>query len=359
MHPPNCSLFKISIYIFFLSPLILFSQSSIRGKVVDAKNLGVPFASVFLINTTLGVSTGEDGSFEIKNIPNGQYDFTVSAVGFKRFQQSIEFLSANRKIEIRLKQDSVMLSEVVVRPNDSNRKYLGQFKKLFLGTTSNSLRCDILNPEDLDFVYDKDSKILTAQAIRPIVVENKALGYRIHYTLDFFEYNEKMMIRKVQGAERFENIESNSPGASSKNNKKRQEAYRGSLRHFMVALYNNKLKEERFTVSLSDSSQLKNWDLSPTDSLDLNQFLKGAAIKKFYFKGILKVSYAGEYEDWSFRKSRVSLPQVSYLIFMNNWISIFENGYYYDQLSVFLHGYLAWSEVISENVPSDFNLIKK
>ena len=359
MNPVNCSLSRFFISLFFLSPLILHSQSSIQGKVVDEKKQPVPFASVFLVNTTLGVSSGEDGTFEIRNIPNGRYDFTVSALGFKRFEQSIEFLSADHKIEVSLMQDPVLLSEVVVRPKDQNGKFMGQFKKLFLGTTDNSLRCDILNPEDLDFFYDKEAKILTVQAIRPIVVENRALGYKLHYTLDLFEYNEMTMVRKVQGAERFEDIELKSPKSSGKYRKKRQEAYRGSLRHFMVSLYHNKLKEEGFKVSLSDSSELKNWNLSSPDTLNLNQFLKGTDIKKFYFKGILRVTYSGESEAWSYMKSRYSRPQVSYLVFMNDWISIFENGYYHDQLSILMYGYLAWSEVMSENIPSDYISIKK
>ena len=52
--------------------------------------------------------------------------------------------------------------------------------------------------------------------------------------------------------------------------------------------------------------------------------------------------------------SRVSVTQVSIITFNRVAIGIFPNGYYVDQRSIFLDGYLAWAEMIGEKVPQSF-----
>lgn len=81
--------------IFFLLSLSLFSQkSSITGTVADSLGLGLPAATVVLMQaedslmTSFGV-TESDGYFEIKRVATGDYLLQVSYVGFDTYWTSI------------------------------------------------------------------------------------------------------------------------------------------------------------------------------------------------------------------------------------------------------------------------------
>ena len=57
---------------------------TLRGVVLDSANHeALPFANIFINNTTIGTSAGVDGAFELKNIPEGQTDVVFSYVGYE------------------------------------------------------------------------------------------------------------------------------------------------------------------------------------------------------------------------------------------------------------------------------------
>ena len=47
------------------------------------------FASVFLANTTLGVTTTEQGRFSFPSVPAGTYDVVGSYVGYRLAKQTV------------------------------------------------------------------------------------------------------------------------------------------------------------------------------------------------------------------------------------------------------------------------------
>ena len=338
-----------------------FSQSILRGKVTDGKSgEPVPFANVFFSNTTMGSPTLENGTFEIKNIPNGKYDLTVSMVGYKRFQQAIEFQGADRQLLIVLDQELVNLSEVTIYADQADyKKYFPAFKKYFLGESVNSVQCVIMNPTDIFLYFDPKTQVLTGHASRPIIIENKGWGSRVHYILDLFELNFKNGWKKLSGIARFEELPPVHERRTRQWNKRRDVAYRGSLNHFMRSLYNNSSKKEGFDVMVVDttalSEDLKN--VSVDSPIELSEHISGTDVKSFKFKGTLKVVYRKEFEDYGYRKSRtmrINYFQASSLKFTSDAISIFENGYYVNQRSVFLDGYLAWAESIGEFLPHTY-----
>src|SRR5579871_4536198 len=63
---------------------------SISGKILDSKTKeSLPGASVYLAQTTIGVSANTDGTFLLDKIPNGKYDLTVSMLGYKLFSRPV------------------------------------------------------------------------------------------------------------------------------------------------------------------------------------------------------------------------------------------------------------------------------
>lgn len=71
---------------------------------------------------------------------------------------------------------------------NEKKKELKNPKNEFIGTTANANDCIILNEQDITFNYDSDKDTLRAYALKPLLIENKALGYKITYYLDIFEY---------------------------------------------------------------------------------------------------------------------------------------------------------------------------
>ena len=95
-------------------PFVGMAQTDISGRVVTDGN-ALPFANVFLKNSTYGTATNAQGDFTIKSVPNGSYILRVSAQGFKTYSQKIK-LPAEQGIflNIVLEADAQQLEETVV-----------------------------------------------------------------------------------------------------------------------------------------------------------------------------------------------------------------------------------------------------
>ena len=85
------------IYYLFVGIISTHSQTnSISGKITS-KGEALPFANVYLANTKLGTASNEEGFFELKNIPNGDYTLISSSVGFNLKSLKI-ILTGNQKL---------------------------------------------------------------------------------------------------------------------------------------------------------------------------------------------------------------------------------------------------------------------
>ena len=98
------------------------TTSSINGKVRDAKGLGIPGASVLLINvstgTKYGAMTSSEGSYRLNNLnPGGPYKITVTYVGYnKQEKENINLsLGVDQRFDFTLADEGQQLSEVTVK----------------------------------------------------------------------------------------------------------------------------------------------------------------------------------------------------------------------------------------------------
>lgn len=98
--------------------LIILSNTAIKGKVIgfviDDQENPIPFASVFLKNTTYGGSSDENGNFSF-TAPNGNYTITARVIGYKETGKVIDILpNGTVKVSLILTKKSEQLDEVVV-----------------------------------------------------------------------------------------------------------------------------------------------------------------------------------------------------------------------------------------------------
>ncbi|MDX1438734.1 MAG: TonB-dependent receptor, partial [Rubricoccaceae bacterium] len=91
----------------------------LRGRVIDAKD-DQPLwgAHVWLIDLGLGAVVGEDGSFEVPDLPTGEYVVRFSHVGYKpvRSRLSVFPVSPQRPPTIRLQPEVLVSQEAQVLP---------------------------------------------------------------------------------------------------------------------------------------------------------------------------------------------------------------------------------------------------
>ena len=100
------------------------TDANVVGHVVDQKGEHIPFATIVIKNTTIGVATDETGHFNLINMPVGKFTIKASGIGYKPKNKDVE-LKENNTIELKfeLEEDVLGLEEVVVTAdrNDKHR----------------------------------------------------------------------------------------------------------------------------------------------------------------------------------------------------------------------------------------------
>jgi uncharacterized membrane protein YciS (DUF1049 family) len=100
-------IFKINIipaFLVFLSTLVsnsLYGQS-IYGQIVDDSGKGIPYASVFIKEITLGVAANEQGKFNIKIAP-GEYKIVFQSLGYSPESRNVVVTDKSLEINVSLK----------------------------------------------------------------------------------------------------------------------------------------------------------------------------------------------------------------------------------------------------------------
>lgn len=230
-------------------PYTLFGQISIHGKVVNnADGEPVANASVFLSNATVGDKSNTDGSFLLRGVRPGQYEFVISVVGFETYRATVMASSADLDLgSIKISPRTTQLKEVKIGPNRDWDKMYAIFKREFLGESEAARQCTILNPDVIDLDANKDYTRVTASSSEFIEIENKYLGYKIKYLLTAFSQDAKQRMLYFEGSALFEEL----PGSAAQKKrwkKRRLDAYNGSSMHFLRALIANNIAQEDFTA---------------------------------------------------------------------------------------------------------------
>lgn len=375
-----------------------YSQNKLSGRVINViTKEPVPFANIFFANTTIGMSTREDGTFSLSGFADGKYDITVTSVGFRQFQQSIDFTIPHKQVvEILIHEDAKQLEEIVVKEDNSNwENDFKMFTKLFVGETPHSEKCTIENPKDIHLYFDPQTREFTAHAKKPIEITNKAMGLRIFYHLNSFDYDYKTGVFIITGIPQIQYLTPKSKAEERRWSNERKEAYAGSVMHFVRALFHDSLATAGFSVrkvypvpnkeripqaaidagikkysvlssgyinsndSLSYFLRMKNKpeivDSVASEILAAHDFVKNASIA---YHGKIQVVYEKEKEDWAYVKLQrrtMRINQTSLIHFVGKQpLLIYSNGYYENPTDIFLEYYWSWDEKIASLLPMDY-----
>ncbi|MGZ3822905.1 MAG: carboxypeptidase-like regulatory domain-containing protein, partial [Mucilaginibacter sp.] len=230
-----------------------FAQLTIKGRVINhADRKPLANVNVFLKNTTIGDKTSDDGSFTLQLAKSAKYQLIVSFIGFGTYQQEIQVNNDITLPDIEIFTKTVVLKEVSIKfkSDPYRQRNLEWFKDDFLGTSELAKECKILNPHVLDLSYDETSGTLTASSYDFLVIENRALGYKVKYLLTNFTRskpdNNTLKIH-FDGSILFEELKG-SPSQEEEWKRRREDVYEGSFIHFLRAAVSDKLEQEGFRV---------------------------------------------------------------------------------------------------------------
>jgi hypothetical protein len=370
---------RLKLYLLLTVLFISFEgfaqdRYTVKGTVKDAATGDLmPFATVFFAETTFGTATDDQGKYTLTVSNPGTYDFIVKFVGYKTYATQLKLGDqAEITMDVLIEADAKSLGDVVVtaKKDEKWQEHMREFRLIFLGESANARQCKILNEEVIDFIFDEEKVILEAFSSEPLIIENKALGYKIQYFLEHFEVNYTANISSYYGYTVFEELKSKSQRKINRWEANRKKAYDGSAVHFFTSLYENRLKEDGFFVQVAKDVTGMGRLIDAKDA-NVYQFLRGGTTdisKRLPFENLLYVTYDKEFESREYQevKSRRSIghasvsrlvkqPQQSWISIMDGFESIeFEpNGYVYNPVSFYSAGYWGF-EKIAEMIPLDY-----
>lgn len=95
------------------------TDSNIYGHILDKRtNEHLPYVTIKLQGTTIGITTDATGHYFLRNLPVGDFTLEVSMIGFKTITKAIN-IEAGKTMELNfeLEESSTSLNEVVVSAN--------------------------------------------------------------------------------------------------------------------------------------------------------------------------------------------------------------------------------------------------
>lgn len=358
----------IPVIILFISSLTAFSQANyivITGKVVLASSKQpLQGASVFAQNTTLGTATDADGNFKLY-LPDGGYTLSVTFTGYNTESRRISTSDASdRTVLFEMSEKEKEMEAVAIvstgEVKDGWIKYGQFFTDKFIGQTTNSAACVLKNPEILKFYFSKKRNRLKVVAAEPLLIENRALGYNIKYALDSFTYEYHTEVSVYTGSPLFEEKTSTDSVQIIKWNIARQNAYKGSLLHFMRSLYERRLKEEGFEIQFLVNINDKDTSLPLKDPYKALNYTKDDSSLLVEIKPNqprVGVIYLNEKPSEVYRTLLPDEPsdfQFSVIGFLTKeFLGIEQNGYYFDQEDLAISAYWTWDKV-GDLLPYDY-----
>ena len=251
----------ICIVLFINFSVVSFSQV-IKGTVLESETNNPVLATIYFNGTFVGTLSDLNGYFELDISKNSSMPLTISSIGY--YSVTLTDFSMAKPLLIYLTPKVHELKEVVISSESLLKKrkaYLNKFKNIFLGTTFNARNCEIINENDIRFNYNSCRDTLKAFASKPILILNKALGYKISYYLDKFEYIKKNSSFIFKGNIIFNEDLTLGKSDRQKFESRRKEAYLGSRMHFFRALWANDLISAGFKVRNSSGKILSYKDI--------------------------------------------------------------------------------------------------
>ena len=102
------------------------TDASVSGHVIDAKTgEHLPYVTVMIGGTQIGIQTSSSGHYSIRNLPLGKHEIIATSIGYKDASVTLEFKAGQSyEANFSLERENLSLDGVVVSAtrNHSSRK---------------------------------------------------------------------------------------------------------------------------------------------------------------------------------------------------------------------------------------------
>ena len=371
--PSRSLLLLPALVLTLLLPMRASAQNlSITGRVTDASSgEPLPGVHVFIAQSMTGTTTGSDGRYVLRPLPPGAHRLYVSIVGYEPEARDVMLRTDSLEVRHDFSLEETVLEmegvEVVGVADPNWERHLQKFIRLFIGETPNAAHTQILNPEVLSF----EDKLVqfTAVASEPLLIENRALGYRIQYFLRAFSATPTRVSYDGEGL--YEEIEAQSPELAGRWDALRRQAWFGSWRHFILSVLDDAPEKSGYhlysrpdmgemTVNPSmasaggGSSVLSGRQRFEIDADDLYSKGETDLEKTLDFHGFIEIIFTGEPEPDHYRAWRNDgeamrdRPQTSWIRLERGPAVVDYKGDVLDPYGVTFYGFLAYERVADE-----------
>jgi hypothetical protein len=335
----------------------------ISGRVVgDSTGAPLSSAHVFLSGSVLGTTTDDNGQFRLENVPSGATRLYVTHLGYE--PETLDLVlppDTSISVGFRLEPTVIRAGRVTVADDRDEEWYdhFGRFRRLFIGPSPAAERCRLENPRSLYFDSAWWGKF-EADATRPLRLENRALGYRVIYYLEEFE--ERGDIVRWDGEPRFEPLTPRDSAEATQWAANRREAFRGSLRHFLLALLHDRVEEEQFRMyRLPRVDAFRDWRRTRRLPVSRSDLIEGTvdSLYQISFNGALEVQYRGRgeteaYLDWADARRAPRDYQVSQIRLNRHPIHVDRHGEIVEPFGATLYRYFAYQRRLATLLPRGY-----
>jgi len=110
----------VSVFLIALS-FSVSAQVSVSGKITDEQANPIPFATIYIKNTTQGTSANIEGEYSLQLKP-GQYTVLYRAVGYKPETRQLDIKTATTA-NIKLITETYELQNITITSNGEDPAY--------------------------------------------------------------------------------------------------------------------------------------------------------------------------------------------------------------------------------------------
>lgn len=349
------------------------ARARLEGHVRDlATGEGLEGVHIFVSRSGIGTISDDKGHYAF-TLPLGAHRLVVSRVGHKTQTHDV-MIRAPRAYLLNYDLEEAVLELGEINVSDERDpdwdSHLASFIEFFLGETSNSEHVTIENPEVLDF--DLHDGALFATSSEPLVLNNRALGYRLEHHLHQFivdgdetwqdgeSYFTELLPQNEEEAERWE--------------KNRIKAWKGSGQHFFQSLMEDRTRQEGFLIyqvnepgNVGRQSEFERNSAAPMRKprFAVNPVIyldEGDSVQErsFAFPGYLQIIYTREEEDRAYarwqRLEHSGDPrdmQYSWIRLQSGPSTLDLQGNVLDPYSIMYYGYMSF-ERIADLLPKEY-----
>ncbi len=336
---------------------------TLTGTVVD-DSTGAPLsaAHVFVSGTMTGTVADDSGRFRLTGVSDGAKRLYVTHVGYEAKKMDLVLPpDTTLAFGFRLEPTVLEAGHVTVSDERSEEWYehVDRFNRLFVGSSEEAERCHLLNPEVLYFDTAWWGKF-EAGADRPLKFENRALGYRVTYYLTEFE--ERGDIIRWDGEPLFAPLTPRDSSEAARWAENRKRAFYGSLRHFLLALLNDRVEEEQFrTYQKPRARAFRDPRRARRIPVTREDILKPASDSLYTvnFTGALEVRYDGApeseaYLEWTDARRAPRDVQTSRIQLNERPIHLDRHGEIVEPYGATLYHYFAFRQRLATMLPRGY-----